>query len=92
MKEVTGIKSKYRPIEIDDTSSNTTVYVRHNIYKTVDIDPVFGTEEESYIYDETQYSLAEWYKVNMEKANDRIFKLEEIIKSIANELEFPITL
>ena len=92
MLEVFNVKSKNKPVEIDDTSSPNNVYVRHNIKKIVEVDPVFKTEDESYIYDEIVYSWPEWYKINMEKTDDRISKLEEIIKSMAEELEFPIEL
>lgn len=87
MIEVTGIKSKNKPIEIDDNSSETTVYVRHNIEKITEEDPVFKTKEEIYIYDETQYSFAEWYRTTRKEIDDRLTKLEKNMELILNNLE-----
>lgn len=58
-----NVKSQTRPIEIDDTSSSTTVFVRKNIKKIKEIDPVFKTENTVYVYDEYQYTFQEWNKI-----------------------------
>lgn len=90
MIEITGIKSITKPIEIDDTSSDTTVYVRYNIKKRIEGDPVFCTDQEVYIYDEKQYSFAEWYSITRKETNDRLLKLEKTLDLILNDLELSI--
>lgn len=90
MIEILGVKSINKPIEIDDTSSDTTVYVRHNIRKITEEDPVFFTEQEIYIYDEKQYSFAEWYSITRKETNDRLLKLEKTLDLILNDLELSI--
>lgn len=63
MKIVKDVKSDTMPVEIDDYSSNTTVFVRKNINKNKIIDPIFKTETISYTYDEIQYTFQEWNKI-----------------------------
>lgn len=63
MKIVKDVKSDTMPVEIDDYSSNTTVFVRKNINKNKIIDPIFKTETVSYTYDEIQYTFQEWNKI-----------------------------
>lgn len=63
MKTIKGVKSSTKPIEVDDYSSNTTVFVRNNIEEKLEIDPVFYNEVVVYTYDETQYTHAEWNKI-----------------------------
>lgn len=92
MIELTGIKSQTRPIDIDDTSSETTVYVRYNIREEVEIDPVFNTEKPVYIYDETQYTLAEWYKLCMNESNAKINLLTECVKELAAHMNMQLPL
>ena len=92
MKEVKGIKSLTRPIEIDDISSETTVYMRYNIREEVEIDPVFKTENIVFVYDETQYTIAEWYRLCINEANAKIKNLENVVKGLADELEISIEL
>lgn len=86
MKEITGIKSETRPLEIDDTSSDTTVYVRSNIVTEKSIDPIFNTEKTIYIYNEIQYTLAEWYKIQMNDINMKIEILANCIDKLTDEL------
>lgn len=92
MKEVTGIKSNIKPEEIDDTSSDTTVFMRYNIEEITETDPVFGTEETVYVYDETQYTLAEWYRIRISELNAEINNLKETMKVFADELGVSIEL
>ena len=63
MKTINNVKSQTKPIEIDDYSSKTTVFVRSNIKESVEIDPIFKTETKVYTYDETQYTYPEWNKL-----------------------------
>ena len=87
----TNIKSKVKPLEIDD-NNNEFVYVRSNITELVEKDPVFGTEYPLYVYDETEYTLPEWNKsaiknINdkMEEMNKTILELTKLIKSLTEE-------
>ncbi len=63
MKTIINVKSQTKPIEIDDYTSGTTVFVRSNIKESTEIDPVFKTENTVYTYDETQYTYPEWNKL-----------------------------
>ena len=87
----TNIKSKIKPLEIDDTN-NEFVYVRSNITEIVEKDPVFGSEHLLYVYDETEYTLPEWNRsviksinVKMEEMNKTILQLTELVKSLTEE-------
>lgn len=63
MKTIKGVKSQSKPIEIDDYSSPTTVFVRVNIQELDEVDPVFKTTRKVFIYDEIQYTYPEWNKL-----------------------------
>lgn len=63
MKTIKNVKSKNRPVDIDDYSSPTTIFVHKNIREVVEMDPVFKTETTVFIYDEEQYQLHEWSKL-----------------------------
>ena len=63
MKTIKGVKSQSKPIEIDDYSSPTTVFVRVNIQELDEIDPVFKTTRKVFTYDEIQYTYPEWNKL-----------------------------
>lgn len=90
MKEVTQIKSETKPLEIDDTSSDTTVYCRYNIQEVVENDPVFNTEKTIYVYDETQYTFVEWYRMYMAKTDAQIEILKKCVNKLANELNITL--
>lgn len=89
MKTTTGIKSNIKPVEIDDYSNATSIYVRSNIEEIVEIDPIFDTETTIYKYDEIEYTLAEWNKLcnevlhkEIEKTNLAIIETLEILELI----------
>ena len=63
MKTIKGVKSQSKPIEIDDYSSPTTVFVRVNIQELDEVDPVFKTTRKVFTYDEIQYTYPEWNKL-----------------------------
>lgn len=63
MKTIKDVKSQSKPDEIDDYSSQTTVFVRSNIKEVDELDPVFKTTRKIFIYDEIQYSYPEWNKI-----------------------------
>ena len=63
MELIKGVKSQTKPEKIDDTSSDTTIYIRDNIVESEEIDPVFGTKHTVYTYDEKQYTYQEWVKI-----------------------------
>ena len=63
MKIVNDVKSQTKPIEIDDYTSPTTVFVRKNIREIEETDPVFKTVRKLFVYDETQYTYPEWNKI-----------------------------
>lgn len=90
MKEFKGIKSLSRPAEIDNTSSDTTVYMRYNIREEVEVDPVFQTIRTVFIYDESQYTLAEWYRLCINEANAKIENLEYTVKTLIDILKVDI--
>ena len=66
-------ESRERPVEIDDTSSPTTVYVNENVVETERIDEMTGKISTVYRYDVRLYSREEWEKLQMAK---RIIDLE----------------
>lgn len=63
MKTLKSVKSQTKPIEIDDYTSSTTVFVRTNITEVDDVDPVFKTTRKVFVYDEIQYTFPEWNKI-----------------------------
>lgn len=63
MKTIKGVKSQSKPIEIDDYSSPTTVFVRVNIQELDEVDTVFKTTRKVFTYDEIQYTYPEWNKL-----------------------------
>jgi hypothetical protein len=89
MKELTNIKSETRPAEIDDFSSETTVYLRYNIEESIEVDPIFNTEKPVYTYNETQYSFAEWYRINNQQMKAKMDHLEEYLKKVGNVINLP---
>ena len=66
-------ESRERPVEIDDTSSPTTVYVNENVVETERIDEMTGKISTVYRYDVRLYSREEWERLQMAK---RIIDLE----------------
>ena len=80
MKKVTHIKSTVMP-ELEEYVGNM-VYVRTNITKSIEVDPVFNTESEIWIYDEIEYTLGEWHKITKENLEIRIKILEDEIRNI----------
>lgn len=80
MKTTLNIKSKEKPVEIDDFTSESFVYVHSNITESEEIDPVFETKSMIYIYDETEYTTAEWYRHSIKLLNERVSELEKLIK------------
>lgn len=76
---VNGVRSTTKPVEIDDFSSETTVFVRSDIHEITDIDPVFNTEQKYFEYTETSYTFQEWSK-----------KLTDGIKIVGEELQAEI--
>lgn len=95
MKEFKNVKSQSKPVEIDDFSCNTIVFVRSNIKEVIEVDPVFKTEQKVYVYDETQYSYQEWYKLTLEtlKTENNNIKMEiakiySIIESNGLDVKF----
>lgn len=99
MKVITGVKSQTRPKEIDDSSSDTTVFVRYNITKSVEIDPVFKTESAVYTYDEKQYTFQEWNKIVVgeikeigQVLQDQIDTTQLVLVEILNIIYSPMTM
>lgn len=89
MKTTLGIKSAIRPIEVDDHSSETSIYVHSNIEEIKEVDPVFNTEVTVYKYDEVEYTLTEWAKFcneilhrEIEKTNFAIIETLELLELI----------
>lgn len=72
MKTVTS-ESTARPIEIDETSSPTTVYIRESIEESTRVDAMTGAENTIYRYTEKQFTRREWQELQMAK---RIIDLE----------------
>lgn len=87
MKTITNIRSNTKPIELDDFSSNSFVYVRSNIEETIEIDPVFNTENTIYTYDEVEYTLAEWTKISNESIKNELINTNLAIIELAKMLE-----
>lgn len=96
MKALFDIKSKNYPLEIDEESSDTLVYVRSNIRELTESDPVFNTESKYFIYDEIQYTIAEWNRISHKKLREELketkakieemdIQLKKILKSIKQE-------
>jgi hypothetical protein len=75
MKTVTS-ESTARPVEVDETSSPTTVYVRDEIEETVRADAMTGAETTVYRYTEKQFTRQEWQDQQVAKyVVDLEFKL-----------------
>lgn len=72
------VKSQSRPIEIEETDEK--VYIRNNIKKYIESDPVFGTESTFYTYDETQYTPEEWNRKNIETLQIAICELSGVFE------------
>lgn len=87
MKTITGIKSTVKPIEIDDTSSTTSVYVRSNIKEIIETDPVFGTKNVVYEYDEVEYSIIEWHNLFSKLIHNEIDEIRLAITETLDLLE-----
>lgn len=85
MKILNNVKSNIMPVEIDDTSSETTVFERRNIKECNVTDPVFNTEEVFYTYDEYQYSIAEWNRILINKLSSEVESLKEQVKKLSEE-------
>ena len=66
-------ESRERPVEVDETSSPTTVYVNENVVESERIDEMTGKISTVYRYDVRLYSRDEWERLQM--AN-RIIDLE----------------
>ena len=81
-----NVKSNIEPIEIDDSRSDV-IYVRSNIVKIKDIDPVFGTESIIYTYDEAEYTLPEWNRITNNILKKEIDNIYKIISDISNKLD-----
>ena len=81
-----SVKSNIEPIEIDDSRSDV-IYVRSNIVKIKDIDPVFGTESIIYTYDEAEYTLPEWNRITNNILKKEIDNIYKIISDISNKLD-----
>lgn len=79
MKLIKDVVSTSRPLDIDDTSSNTTIYVRENIREEIKIDPIFDTETILYIYDEKQFTTEEWYKIVSREFQEKDSNMQEQI-------------
>ena len=75
MKTVTS-ESTARPIEIDETSSPTTVYIRESIEESTRVDAMTGAENAIYRYTEKQFTRREWQELQVAKyVVDLEFKL-----------------
>lgn len=83
MKLLLGVKSQSKPVEVDDYSSETTVFVRENIQEIIEIDPVFKTEIAIYTYDEKQYTFPEWNKI----VTDNLKQEQVIMQKQIDELQ-----
>lgn len=69
-------ESRERPVEIDETSSPTTVYVRENIAEITKTDEMSGAESVVYQYLEKQFTRPEWESLRIAKyVIDLEFKL-----------------
>ena len=89
MKTLTNVKSQTKPIEIDDYTSSTTVFVRSNIKESTEPDPVFGTESTVYTYDEVQYTYPEWNKKitdEIKENGDTLHNKFDVVQSVVAEL------
>lgn len=69
-------KSQTKPIEIEELDD--IVYIRSNIKKYTELDPVFGTEFIIYRYEETQYTSEEWNRKNIEVLQFAICELSGV--------------
>lgn len=89
MKTITNVKSQTKPLEIDDYTSSTTVFVRSNIKESTETDPVFGTESTVYTYDEVQYTYPEWNKRitdEIKENGDTLQNKFDVVQSVVAEL------
>lgn len=89
MKTLTNVKSQTKPIEIDDYTSSTTVFVRSNIKESTETDPIFGTEATVYTYDEVQYTYPEWNKKitdEIKENGDTLQNKFDVVQSVVAEL------
>ena len=89
MKTITNVKSQTKPLEIDDYTSSTTVFVRSNIKESTETDPVFGTESTVYTYDEVQYTYPEWNKKitdEIKENGDTLQNKFNVVQSVVAEL------
>lgn len=89
MKTITNVKSQTKPLEIDDYTSSTTVFVRSNIKESTETDPVFGTESKVYTYDEVQYTYPEWNKKitdEIKENGDTLQNKFDVVQSVVAEL------
>lgn len=89
MKTITNVKSQTKPLEIDDYTSSTTVFVRSNIKESTETDPVFGTESTVYTYDEVQYTYPEWNKKitdEIKENGDTLQNKFDVVQSVVAEL------
>ena len=85
MKVLYAVKSNVKPVEVDDFSSDTTVFERKNITESKFVDPVFHTEETFYVYDEYQYSVTEWDRIIIKQLINRVEYLEGQVKKLSEE-------
>lgn len=86
MAKIEGVISRNEPKEIDVSSSDTKVYVRTNITKITQTDPIFKTEEVFYKYDEIQYTVSEWCKINLNNINNTINELIAEINELTEKM------
>ena len=86
MKLLTGVESLTKPVEIDDSSSSTTVFVRYNIEEQTKVDPVFKTESVVYVYDEKQYTFAEWNKIITDEIKEKDIQMKNDVDIIQTAL------
>ena len=59
MKTLSGVTSGQEPLAVDSESSATTIYVRSNITER-DVEDTNGDTRTEYVYDEIQYTPAEY--------------------------------
>lgn len=89
MKTLKSVKSQTKPIEIDDYTSPTTVFVRTNITEVDDVDPVFKTTRKVFVYDEIQYTFPEWNKIitdNIKVEGEMLQEQVDIIQLAMGEI------
>lgn len=85
MKEIKNVRSESYPVEVDDYSNGTTIFIRTNIKEEIEEDPVFKTSKKVYVYDETQYTHQEWCTMTIKLLKEDIVSLRSEIDKLKSK-------